>query len=350
MATVSRAQPAWASLFRPGLALDWAFVAASAWILVGLHLDGWAHAHRPGLESFFTPWHGILYSGFFALAGVTLLTWVANGREMPAGYGLTGAGVLVFLAAGAGDMVWHTLFGIEANVEALLSPTHLGLATGMALMVAGPLRSAQRATLPALLAAGLLLSVFTFFTQFTQPGGRPWPFAGNEPTAATFPVADATPDFPVFAAGVPAHEVANILGLAGILLATILFLSFALFLLHRFALPFGALTLVFAVDGALLALMRDTPWWLAVALVAGLAADALARLLRPREGGWRLRAFAAAAPAALWSAYFAALALAGDVWWSVHLWTGAIVASALAGVALSYLMHTPRATPAPLAP
>jgi hypothetical protein len=34
----------------------------------GASLDLWAHVHRPELETFFTPWHAVLYAGFFAMA------------------------------------------------------------------------------------------------------------------------------------------------------------------------------------------------------------------------------------------------------------------------------------------
>ena len=37
------------------------------WMIVGLFLDGWAHDNQKP-ESFFTPWHGVLYSGFTAAA------------------------------------------------------------------------------------------------------------------------------------------------------------------------------------------------------------------------------------------------------------------------------------------
>ena len=36
------------------------------WLILGLFTDGWAHLNLPGLETFFTPWHGVLYSGFVA--------------------------------------------------------------------------------------------------------------------------------------------------------------------------------------------------------------------------------------------------------------------------------------------
>jgi hypothetical protein len=113
---------------------DWLIVALSAWWLGGLYLDGWAHIHVPALETFFTPWHAVLYSGFAACALALLVTLVRNLRRgypwrkaLPAGYGLSLVGAAIFLVAGALDLVWHTLFGVERSVEALLSPTHLPL-------------------------------------------------------------------------------------------------------------------------------------------------------------------------------------------------------------------------------
>ena len=39
-----------------------AFTVFSLWAVTGLFLDGWSHNHhRP--ETFFTPWHAVLYSG-----------------------------------------------------------------------------------------------------------------------------------------------------------------------------------------------------------------------------------------------------------------------------------------------
>ncbi|WP_272976105.1 hypothetical protein [Deinococcus geothermalis] len=46
---------------------DWAVVGLGSLMLFGVHLDARAH-HRFALESFFTPWHGLLYVGFALLA------------------------------------------------------------------------------------------------------------------------------------------------------------------------------------------------------------------------------------------------------------------------------------------
>jgi hypothetical protein len=51
-----------------GVRFDWAVTAFGAWLTGGLYLDGWAHIHNPALETFFTPWHGVLYSGYLMMA------------------------------------------------------------------------------------------------------------------------------------------------------------------------------------------------------------------------------------------------------------------------------------------
>ena len=59
---------------------DLAVALATLWLTAGLYLDGWAHSHVPELETFFTPWHGVLYSGYAALAVAVGLD-VQEGRE-----------------------------------------------------------------------------------------------------------------------------------------------------------------------------------------------------------------------------------------------------------------------------
>ncbi len=122
---------------------------SSGVMLVGLYLDGWAHRHLSNLESFFTPWHGVLYSGFFATMACLAYMLVRFRRPgeawwqmIPPGYGLSLVGAAIFFAGGFADLIWHTLFGIEKQIEALLSPTHLVLAIGGTLIGAGPFRAA----------------------------------------------------------------------------------------------------------------------------------------------------------------------------------------------------------------
>jgi len=136
------------------------------WLLVGLVVDGWAHNNLQALETFFTPWHAVFYSGFVATAGWVLAT-ATRARQpepsglaaFPAGYGLAVVGVVIFAVGGAGDLAWHSIIGIEQDVEALFSPTHLLLFAGMALILSTPLRGglerpgpASRPWLPAVAA------------------------------------------------------------------------------------------------------------------------------------------------------------------------------------------------------
>ena len=112
------------------------------WMIIGLFLDGWAHqANKP--ETFFSPWHMLLYSGF--VAAVAWFGWDGRRRgdatAAPGDRWLT-AGLVLFVTGAVGDGIWHEIFGIEVDLEALLSPTHLLLFIGGFLMVTLPLRLA----------------------------------------------------------------------------------------------------------------------------------------------------------------------------------------------------------------
>ena len=52
---------------------DLVTIVLGLWFVVGLLLDAWAHNNLRGLESFFTPWHGVFYSGFAATAAWIVL-------------------------------------------------------------------------------------------------------------------------------------------------------------------------------------------------------------------------------------------------------------------------------------
>src|SRR4029453_10589649 len=108
-------------------------------VLHGVVPDAWAHPPQR-LESFLTPWHGVLYSGFVVV--MAWMAWIALrarvGRRaaeaVPVGYDLGLVGVDVFLVSAVGDGIWHTLFGVEVGIEAQFSPTHIGLFLGALLI------------------------------------------------------------------------------------------------------------------------------------------------------------------------------------------------------------------------
>jgi hypothetical protein len=250
----------------------------------------------------------------------------------PAGYRLSAVGLLAFAAGFVGDGVWHSLFGIEADVEALLSPTHLAMFVGGVLLLLTPARRAW-ALLPtgARLGwgegAGLLGSVtlatmmVAFFTQFA------WALSATVPARPLVPRAGV-------AEVLLLEELERAYGLAAILLTTLMLLVPAVVLQRRWVLPVGATALVWTATAAGLALYRVGHHPLATVLAAaaaGLVFDLAGRL----PGPWGMRVAAAAGPGVLWAAYFAVLATAQGLRWPAELWAGSTVMASLAGVALT---------------
>ena len=346
---------------------DWIMAGLSIWWMVGLFVDGWAHSNLARLETFFTPWHALLYSGFAAVAVALGLRTLANLRAMeprpspatvlrdslrdrrwpqavPAGYELSLLGVVVFAVSGVADLSWHLVFGIERTVDALVSPTHLGLALGLGLALSGPLRAAWRRSdgpvqaswsrlFPAVISLTFTLSLLTFFTEYASPRVTAWPVISG-------------PRF---------GQLGLAMGITGILLQTALLMSFVLLAVRRWRLPVGTFTFVFGVNALLMTVFRP-PVGLALlpsAVLGGIAADALNAALRPgADRPLPLRVFAFAVPAALYLLYFANLAIVGPalygsgITWSVHFWTGSIVIAGLAGWLLSFAMVPPARPPA----
>jgi len=298
-------------------------------MIVGLFLDGWSHIHhRP--ETFFTPWHGVLYSGF--LAGVLWFAIDQRGdRAEPGLVGgrVTAAGLLIFAVAAAGDFLWHALFGIERNVAALLSPTHLLLMLGGAMMVTAPVRDAWsvrspraarwRQFWPVVGSLTLTVALLLFFLQYLSP----------------------------FRADIVAQPVVNsfrfvseneeIRTIGSVLVTTVVLVGALLFTLRRWDPPPGAFTVVLVVPAVAmsgLAGFERLPLALC-ALCGGLVADLLVEADVPSR--W----LAAAVPVAVWLPYFVVFKVAYDLQWTIHLWLGTVFLAAFTGVGLSLLTEPP---------
>lgn len=322
-----------------GARYDWCMVVVCAWLTGGVTADAWAHSNLP-LESFFTPWHAVLYSGVTAVAIFTFGTLIRNLRRgypvhlaIPAGYGLTLWGVIIAGLSGVGDMIWHILFGIEKNIDAALSPTHLGAIVGFTLIVAGPLRAAWQRTkqeeksgslslwalLPMLLSLTFTFSMFTIMSQFTHPFVNLWPSYAAQ-TLDT-----------------------QVIAVAGIVLQTLILMSFVLVAVRRWTLPFGAFTLVIGVNATLLSIMQEHYFLILVGLLAGLTTDLLYWRLKPAKiRPEALRIFAFAVPFAFYLYYFLALNLTTGINWTIHLWLGCTVVAGIAGCMLSYVLLPPQ--------
>src|SRR5258708_6289403 len=311
----------------------------------GVYLDGWAHAHGLVDRTFFTPWHAVLYTGYLVNALVLVVALVLNHAHgfawkhaMPAGYEVSLLGVPLFAVAGIGDLVWHTLFGFEVNLETVLSPTHLLLAFSGILIMGGPLRATLRrpsiplegsfsgtlvqgwkTLLPMLLSLTALLSVFTFFTEFAHP-------------------------FVITEAVITLYTVEQALLLASILLQTGLLMGMSFLLIRRWRLPLGALTLIFTLNGSLMSVLAEQYGLIPTMLLAGIVADLLLWLLKPAATRpAALRLFAFVVPFVLSLCYFLTLMLTDTVLfnWSIDLWLGSSVMAGMASRLLSYLLVPP---------
>ncbi len=335
VATAARVQPL------DSLVFDWIMMSLSLLFLGGLYLDGWAHNHGRVDNSFFTIWHAFFYSGFALVSLLLVGTLVVNrlrgfawSQALPTGYQPSLLGILIFASGGVGDLIWHELFGIEKEFEALLSPTHLLLGLGLGLVVTGPLRAAWnrvgaqstwRALTPALLSLAALISNLTFFMMFSHPifsstGGR------------------FHREF--------SQDVGVVAGVLGLMIIGAILVAPMLLALRRWTLPPGSLTLIWGINTIAMTILgyhHDYMPFMALAMIAAAALmDFLLWYSRSRLAATtRLRLFALLAPIFLFSAYYLVLLATEDTQWSVHVVTGSVAMAGLVGWLLSYLVLPP---------
>lgn len=312
-----------------GIRLDAVVAVLSALMVTGVALDFRAHAAGISFaeEGFLTPEHAFFYSMFLGIAVVISAatyrerrrgaSWIA---AVPNGYGWSIVGVVIFGLGGVGDLMWHSTFGFEESVEALVSPTHLMLATGATLFLASPLRAAWRReteyaghqALPAVISTALTLTIFVLFSVYANPIA--WPA--------------------IWAEGQTAHQI----GIVGFVVFSALLVGTALTIARGFDLPPGSFTLVFTVP-TLAAVAFSNHWiFLISAVLTGLVADAIAQFSSPIPANLRTtRAFATLVPLVFAGSYVALASLVEPIAWTVHVWTGTIVIAGMTGLLVSYI-------------
>lgn len=331
----------------PGLtpAFTWTALALAVWVRAGSIVDINAHNHGFVDESFFTPFHLLMYSGVAANAlfyAVVQFRNVGRGYSMrqalPREYLLSFVGVLLFGLGGVFDFIWHALFGVETSIDALVSPSHLLLFFSALLFMTGPLRSylagdrTQRGWLhlfPPIVSALLVLTTGTLITLFANV----W----------------TQLDRYVAMAGAESLPAAEAITVAGVLLPVVLMTATLLYLRQRAVLPFGAVTFVVFAN-ALIMLYIRWQWTsehvvaLLAALIAGLAGDWL--LTRPDGGSplVMLRRFAFLLPFLMVFSLFVILQLSATIWWNTHMWLGVSLLAGGLGLGMSALL-TPQEIP-----
>ncbi|MFZ4828994.1 MAG: hypothetical protein ACOYLB_16720 [Phototrophicaceae bacterium] len=338
--------------------LDWLVAIAGLLFVSGIYFDGWAHTHGRVDESFFTVYHAVLYSGYLLAGAIFVIAQFVNVRRgysfsnaLPKGYMLGLVGVFLFGVAGVGDLIWHTLFGIEEGIEALLSPTHMLLGASGFLIASTPLRAAWQSDqqtrgvsfLPILMGVLAMIGIMTFFSQYSYYTINLGLLNGTRPASLVY--------------------LTDISGLMGFLIPTVVVCGMVYYLLHRWSLPIGSVTFLFALNGLMMSLMslnlsrQDlitalTTYSLGF-LACGIVGDILLAILKPSpQRPTQYRLFATTLPAVLLLGMLLTVNFTGQqigegaLWWEIHMWAGVPCLGAFVGYFFSHLMLPPSAQPA----
>ena len=151
------------------------------WFFSGAWIDSSAHTYLiDDIETFFTPWHGVLYSGYIFSALVVM--YIKNTmKDYKFDVGVLGA--VIFGIGGASDAIWHTLLGIETGVEPLITPSHLLLFLGAFLMldyIFTSRPSKERLDNASIFSVATSYGLVLFITLFINPFLNIWTFIGRD--------------------------------------------------------------------------------------------------------------------------------------------------------------------------
>jgi hypothetical protein len=299
-------------------------VVTATWLIAGLFLDGYAHQHLIAEgESFVTPWHSVFYAGFAATAAwVGRIVYRRPGRTLrertPAGYWPAVLGLAGFAVGGIGDGLWHTLFGVEVGIDALLSPTHLVLMASLLAIVTAPYRAAiaepsGRRRGVALVSLGIGTALTAFFLNFV------WGLGDAGFTGAYDP-----------ASGSGERDV--IAGVASALVSTGVLVGVTLFVLRLGRPGLGTFTTLFGIVSLAVHVAFEEEWiGVAAAAAAGAILDVLlCRVRSPLE----LKRALFISMGAMWTAYYTLAVLMDRMAWPAEIWIGSVVLCALAATGI----------------
>lgn len=323
---------------------DRMLLAFASILIVGLFSDGWAHTNIVDeLEGFITPWHAVVFIGY-ALTASWILLMIHRRRPqadslrtaIPTGYEVAAAGVVVFAIGFNGDAIWHTVFGLESDIDALLSPTHLLMAIALVAIASTPFRTREPTVQPTwrterLRIVSLMLTtmVIGFFLLYLWIPA----FAIGSNGYAQWLDGFGAPPFMT--------EVSQIAVLASTFVITALILVPALVVNRSTPPPAGAaLALILGPAVAVTAIREfSNPESLLAFLMAATAGEVITqRVTNPRRRAILLGAFL---PAVLWTTYWITFIAVHGLAWEIELYTGQVVSTALAGVGIAALISTP---------
>ncbi|MCU1358577.1 MAG: hypothetical protein JWM89_3995 [Acidimicrobiales bacterium] len=316
---------------------------------VGLAGDIARHLRDPANISndFVSGWHLVLYGGVLAVGLWLGLGAIRRGPAFVSSASGTAIGFLLLSLGGICDAAWHHAFGTEAAVEALVSPPHLVVFSGLVFLLTSPLvvlwkRPARRlgfvASLAALVSLVSAVLVTELFTGFLSPlaGGLSLQPGYVEPL-----IGESLQDYDqVRGLGIAVWTVALVVAAFTVvwvrfrLLPGMTFLGFVLI-----GVP------AFVVDGGGIGWHSPIRPLVVGFAVAGLVAEAMVALLgKPTLGRFAASLTGAMVGAMLWAATFAELDQDGRLLWNQSLWGGTVTLSALVGAAVAALVALPAPT------
>lgn len=326
---------------------------------LGANIDAREHIHHGfAIESFFSPFHFVMYAGWFSV-GVALAACAAlqfrrgkpRSEWLPPGYWASAVGFAIFGSGGGFDIVWHEIFGFEANMEAPLSPAHMVLIAGSVFMYLGVLLHSLHVrgesphrfiatvngyNLPMILSISLILQSTLWPTWYYDPFVVDYASGGI--------VAGQFDAFSFIEFGTAAAEVA---GVSGILLLSLATTPFLILPLYLWRLPLGTVAIVFGYFYASRMFSAGTYIYLPAVIGASVVAELLWFGIRRRgEGGLSnrtgYRLMALLFPLVLYSIYFTIIATrANGIVWSPHIWVGALAYAGIAGIMMSFVALRP---------
>ena len=338
------------------------------WFVGGTVVDVIAHFYfKLEDKNFFTPWHLLMYSGFAATAFVHLYPVLKDGytelrpgkqsfvaylgflirnavpviktgyRSLSPAYKVSFWGCAAFLLGGIGDFFWHEIIGVEQNLQAMFSPSHIVLGLSFTVIASGPFRAflgrerdvrqTWGKSLLAMLSLGFALSTFSLLFLYLSPyvmattqfkyipylnifdgdGERMWAFA-------------------YFATAVQQ---------ASFMLQAAMVTSLVVFIGRRYVLPVGSYALVFGIQAAIMSILKLNFWVVPGALLIGLIADLVSRSLLVRRPYIAVGILGASVPGALLLAQL----LVGGSWWALPYSSGALFLSAGTALAVYVAMQ-----------
>ncbi|GIF20815.1 hypothetical protein BJ973_001279 [Actinoplanes tereljensis] len=327
----------------------WIMLVASAWLVTGLQLDAYAHATTPELETFWTPWHAVLYSGI-AASGLTLV-WLLRSRlpniptyatviALPNALRVPLLGMAFLLVGGGIDTLWHNIFGIEQGLEIFVSPSHEFIILGMVLVAVGPalMTTSDRLSFAdgTLVTISALLTVLPLHIYSLHANLLGTIFFGDGENPVRIYSTDA--------------QIMH-----GFLFTTVLLLLPIILIGRRWRLPIGVPSLLVGLPAIAMHLMflEGEPWWLPLTVAFGaVGVELVARVLGPvlpLSPGQAWVLLGLVAPPLVWGALLVVADLEIGVGWNVHIVSGLLTYTALTGIGTVLIARNvrPPSSPAP---